>query len=93
MDRYWKEVLYVSTRKHGINVQYLYDMDINSPVFKFLILVSLLCKLTINLIFCRKHFINAHAFTCHIKSKPHKRRLNALKIEPYTIEESEVRGH
>ena len=25
MDRYWKEVLQVSTRKHGINVQYLYD--------------------------------------------------------------------
>jgi len=26
----------------------------------------------------------------HIRSKPHKRRLNALKTEPYTIEESEV---
>ena len=26
MDRYRKEVLQVSTRKHGINVQYLYDM-------------------------------------------------------------------
>ena len=25
MDRYRKEVLQVSTRKHGINVQYLYD--------------------------------------------------------------------
>ena len=25
MDRYWKEVLYVSTRKHDIKVQYLYD--------------------------------------------------------------------
>ena len=26
MDRYWKEVLKVSTQKHGINVQYLYDL-------------------------------------------------------------------
>ena len=25
MDRYRKEVLQVSTRTHGINVQYLYD--------------------------------------------------------------------
>ena len=25
MDRYRKEVLQLSTRKHGINVQYLYD--------------------------------------------------------------------
>ena len=39
----------------------------------------------------RKHFIDGHAFECHIKSKPHKRRLNALKTEPYTIEESEVK--
>ena len=27
MDRYWKEVLQVSTQKHGINVQYLYDIS------------------------------------------------------------------
>ena len=27
MDRYWKEVLQVGTRKHGINVQYLYDRE------------------------------------------------------------------
>ena len=26
MDRYWKEELQVSTWKHGINVQYLYDI-------------------------------------------------------------------
>ena len=25
----------------------------------------------------------------HVKGKPHKRRLHALKTEPYTIEESE----
>nr|ACO11129.1 Zinc finger protein 593 [Caligus rogercresseyi] len=37
---------------------------------------------------CAKHFIDSHAFDCHIKSKPHKRRLHALKTEPYTIEES-----
>ena len=37
----------------------------------------------------RKHFINTKAFNDHIKSKPHKRRLKALELEPYTIEESE----
>ena len=31
MDRYWKEVIQVSTQKHDINVQYLYDI-----VFLFL---------------------------------------------------------
>ena len=38
---------------------------------------------------CSKHFINERAFSDHIKGKPHKRRLHALKTEPYTIEESE----
>lgn len=38
---------------------------------------------------CSKHFIDDKAFNDHIKGKPHKRRLNALKTEPYTIEESE----
>ncbi len=37
---------------------------------------------------CAKHFINQNAFSDHVKGKPHKRRLNALKTEPYTIEES-----
>ena len=36
----------------------------------------------------RKDFINPNAFGDHIKSKKHKRRLHALKTEPYTIEES-----
>jgi len=40
--------------------------------------------------FYRKHFISGTAFETHIRSKPHKRRLHALKTEPYTIEESEV---
>ena len=31
MDRYRKEVLQVSTRKHGINVQYLYDRTNSLP--------------------------------------------------------------
>ena len=31
MDRYRKEVLQVSTRKHGINVQYLYDIYVTRP--------------------------------------------------------------
>merc|ERR1712203_810583 len=38
---------------------------------------------------CAKDFIDSHAFQGHIKSKPHKRRLHALKTDPYTIEESE----
>ena len=38
---------------------------------------------------CAKHFIDQRAFGDHVKGKPHKRRLNALKTEPYTIEESE----
>jgi len=40
-------------------------------------------------IHCAKHFIDTRAFQDHVKGKPHKRRMNALKIEPYTIEESE----
>ena len=40
-------------------------------------------------IHCAKHFIDSRAFETHVKGKPHKRRLNALKTEPYTIEESE----
>ena len=36
-----------------------------------------------------KHFIDTRAFEDHVKGKPHKRRMNALKTEPYTIEESE----
>merc|ERR1712121_97134 len=38
---------------------------------------------------CAKDFIDTQAFKDHIKSKPHKRRLHALKTEPYTVEESE----
>ena len=38
---------------------------------------------------CAKDMIDTRAFQDHIKGKPHKRRLHALKTEPYTIEESE----
>jgi len=38
---------------------------------------------------CAKHTISAHAFAGHIRSKPHKRRMNALRTQAYTIEESE----
>merc|ERR1711892_1209460 len=37
---------------------------------------------------CAKDFIDTHAFRDHVKSKVHKRRLHALKTEPYTIEEA-----
>ena len=36
----------------------------------------------------RKDFIDTHSFKEHVKSKVHKRRLHALKTEPYTIEEA-----
>ncbi|GFO49124.1 Zinc finger protein 593-like [Plakobranchus ocellatus] len=38
---------------------------------------------------CAKYFINQKALTDHFKSKPHKRRLKALEVEPYTHEEAE----
>jgi len=38
---------------------------------------------------CAKHFIDDKAFKDHVRGKPHKRRLNALRTEPYTIEESQ----
>ena len=31
----------------------------------------------------------AKAFADHVRGKPHKRRLHALKTDPYTVEESE----
>eukprot|EP00088_Acartia_fossae_P049085 TRINITY_DN5381_c0_g1_i6.p1 TRINITY_DN5381_c0_g1~~TRINITY_DN5381_c0_g1_i6.p1 ORF type:complete len:161 (+),score=44.49 TRINITY_DN5381_c0_g1_i6:44-526(+) len=37
---------------------------------------------------CAKHFIDGEAFKTHVKGKPHKRRMHALKTEPYTVEES-----
>merc|ERR1712025_1028149 len=33
-------------------------------------------------------FINPRAFQDHVKGKPHKRRLHALKTDPYTSEEA-----
>ena len=38
---------------------------------------------------CDKDFIDTNAFKAHVKSKTHKRRLHALKTEPYTLEEAE----
>lgn len=40
-------------------------------------------------IHCARYFINNTALQDHFKTKVHKRRLKALEIEPYTIEESE----
>lgn len=43
---------------------------------------------------CAKYFINDHAMQCHFKTKVHKRRLKALELEPYSVEESEkAAGH
>ncbi|XP_018568209.1 zinc finger protein 593 homolog [Anoplophora glabripennis] len=38
---------------------------------------------------CARHFINNTALQDHFKTKVHKRRLKALELEPYTIEDSE----
>lgn len=37
----------------------------------------------------RRYFIDEQALTHHYRTKVHKRRLKALELEPYTIEESE----
>ncbi|KAJ8968975.1 hypothetical protein NQ314_002007 [Rhamnusium bicolor] len=38
---------------------------------------------------CARYFINNTALQDHFKTKVHKRRLKALELEPYSIEESE----
>ncbi|XP_020300807.1 zinc finger protein 593 homolog [Pseudomyrmex gracilis] len=38
---------------------------------------------------CARYFISDVALKSHFLSKPHKRRLKALELEPYTIEDSE----
>lgn len=37
----------------------------------------------------RRYFIDDHSMKEHFRSKIHKRRLKALELEPYSIEESE----
>lgn len=41
-------------------------------------------------IHCARYFINDTALQDHFKTKVHKRRLKALELEPYSIEESEA---
>lgn len=38
---------------------------------------------------CARYFINDQALQDHFKTKVHKRRLKALELEPYSIEDSE----
>ncbi|KAM3964066.1 zinc finger protein 593 homolog [Aphomia sociella] len=43
---------------------------------------------------CARYFIDEQALKEHFKTKVHKRRLKALELEPYSIEESErAAGH
>ncbi|XP_075983719.1 zinc finger protein 593 homolog [Anticarsia gemmatalis] len=43
---------------------------------------------------CARYFIDEKALSEHFKTKVHKRRLKALELEPYSIEESErAAGH
>lgn len=45
-------------------------------------------------IHCAKYFVDDHSIRAHYKTKVHKRRMKALELEPYTIEESErAAGH
>ncbi|GJQ83092.1 hypothetical protein Trydic_g20103 [Trypoxylus dichotomus] len=38
---------------------------------------------------CARYFIDSQALQDHFRTKVHKRRLKALEVEPYTIEDSE----
>lgn len=38
---------------------------------------------------CARYFISENALNDHFRTKVHKRRLKALELEPYTIEDSE----
>lgn len=38
---------------------------------------------------CARYFISDNALQDHFKTKVHKRRLKALELEPYTVEDSE----
>lgn len=43
---------------------------------------------------CAKYFTDDHSLQQHFRTKVHKRRLKALELEPYSIEESErAAGH
>ncbi|XP_018329950.1 zinc finger protein 593 homolog [Agrilus planipennis] len=45
-------------------------------------------------IHCARYFINNTALEDHFRTKVHKRRLKALELDPYTIEDSErAAGH
>lgn len=45
-------------------------------------------------IHCAKYFVDDHSIQAHYKTKVHKRRMKALELEPYSIEESErAAGH
>lgn len=45
-------------------------------------------------IHCAKYFIDDYSMQQHFRTKVHKRRLKALELEPYSIEESErAAGH
>lgn len=43
---------------------------------------------------CAKYFVNDHSMQAHFRTKVHKRRLKALEMEPYSLEEAErAAGH
>lgn len=40
-------------------------------------------------IHCAKYFIDDHSMQSHFRTKVHKRRMKALELEPYSLEEAE----
>ncbi|GFS51447.1 zinc finger protein 593 homolog [Trichonephila clavipes] len=41
---------------------------------------------------CARYFIDDHAMQTHFRSKVHKRRLKALELETYSVQEAEAAG-
>lgn len=40
-------------------------------------------------IHCAKYYVDDHSMQAHFRTKVHKRRLKALELEPYSIEEAQ----
>lgn len=59
------------------------DVDLDKPGF-----AQFYC------IHCAKYFVNDHSIQAHFRTKVHKRRLKALELEPYSLEEAQrAAGH
>lgn len=76
----------------NIDLYYLYDVTFPENAEKLLNQEVDLDKAGAGQFYClhcARHFIDEQALTEHFRTKVHKRRLKALELEPYTIEDSE----